>query len=530
MGAATESVSLEKNADTHARDAAGGPGAVASEGPAFDSFVEGLFQGSPAEPPDTAAGAVSVQRLKAPVLQRAQRLYGNRASQQIIMRAHVLQRKCDCGGTCPKCQKEEEQRAVQRNPSTSGAPLEAVSRAESANSLDALAYTSGRDTYFAAGMYAPASTSGQRLLAQEAAHVVQRSPGKEPAIARKSAGAKMGAPDHPLETEAGQPEQELTDEEQRKRQSSIQRSVARLDRGPLVLQTKLAINEPGDAYEREADSVADRLTQSDAQPLPVEEISRMPSNGVPKPVNCQSSESPASGLDAGMEARIQSPVGGRPIPPAFRQEMEAGLGTDLSHVLVHDGTSDRADADRLNAKAFTHGSHIWIGSGDSADDRRLMAHELTHVVQQTGAVQRKAVDGAATGAGGSATALAESPEPEPPLYPAAAAAPGAPPAGSPPPAAPTRGFQSTDPANPAFGIRGIARGRSATRGSLLRRSRKKSRFASRGRTSWPDASPTRTSGNSNPGSSSFCPSRGFNSSRPAANSNLGGSLHPARLR
>ncbi|MBV9759644.1 MAG: DUF4157 domain-containing protein [Acidobacteriaceae bacterium] len=163
------------------------------------------------------ASALSVPHLKAPVLQRAQRLYGNQASGQIVMRARALQRRCACGGTCEKCQAAVLNTQGEPLQSSSRRPLEnhfqidladirihtGAEAAESARNLDALAYTSGRDIYFAHGMYAPSSTSGHRLLAHEVAHVVQQSSGKEPSIATKSAhGPKIGAPDDPLEYEA----------------------------------------------------------------------------------------------------------------------------------------------------------------------------------------------------------------------------------------------------------------------------------------------------------------------------------------
>jgi hypothetical protein len=73
--------------------------------------------------------------------------------------------------------------------------------------------------------------------------------------------------------------------------------------------------------------------------------------------------------------------------------MESGLGADFSSVRVHDTASDRSDAHRLNAKAFTYGEHIWMGPGASSSDRKLMAHELTHVVQQSAAPRQDSPEG-----------------------------------------------------------------------------------------------------------------------------------------
>ena len=270
--ASSEALTVERDCDSQSRGLAETPAAASPES-GFDPLIESLVGRSSAAPRYSAAGPLSVQRLKAPVLQRAQRLYGNRASQQIVMRARVVQR-CSCGGTCAKCQEDEEQRALQRSstnrapadfdgiPATHGAPLDAAARgpleahfgadladvrvhtgpeaAASATRLDALAYTAGRDIYFATGMYAPSSTGGRRLLAHEVAHVVQQSSGKEPAIAAKSAGGvKIGAPDDSLEQEAdkkaeefmtGAQPGELTGEEQRKRRESsgaVQRFIQR---------------------------------------------------------------------------------------------------------------------------------------------------------------------------------------------------------------------------------------------------------------------------------------------------------------
>ncbi|WP_187291916.1 eCIS core domain-containing protein [Nitrospina gracilis] len=93
--------------------------------------------------------------------------------------------------------------------------------------------------------------------------------------------------------------------------------------------------------------------------------------------------------DPGTNARIQSPSGGRPLSSGLRSFVEPRLNQDFSNVRVHDAQQDREDATSLQARAFTYGNHIWVGKNESADDRRLMTHELVHVVQQGGGVKRK---------------------------------------------------------------------------------------------------------------------------------------------
>lgn len=87
---------------------------------------------------------------------------------------------------------------------------------------------------------------------------------------------------------------------------------------------------------------------------------------------------------ADVAARVASPGAGRRLPGDVRATMERGFGVDFGHVRIHDATHDRHDAARLGARAFTHGRHIWLGPDESISDRKLIAHELTHVMQQTG--------------------------------------------------------------------------------------------------------------------------------------------------
>ncbi|MEM6635171.1 MAG: DUF4157 domain-containing protein [Pseudomonadota bacterium] len=82
-------------------------------------------------------------------------------------------------------------------------------------------------------------------------------------------------------------------------------------------------------------------------------------------------------------AMVAHPGPGRPLPRATRQRIEPFFGTCFKDVRLHDGPADRRAAARIGARAFTHKAHIWLGEGESATNTRLMAHELTHVVQQT---------------------------------------------------------------------------------------------------------------------------------------------------
>ena len=191
------------------------------------------------------------------VLLQAQRAYGNRFVQRAVAasRPAVLQRKCECGGTCEKCQAEaataalataptQPTRVVQARagsgaspgeervgddviPSASvGRPLDERTRgdlesqfnadlssvrvhtdtpaAAAAETLGADAFTTGSDIYFAEGRYAPGTRDGQHLLAHEVAHTVQQSDGRMPeaAVVSPSGSVVVGASDDKLEKEA----------------------------------------------------------------------------------------------------------------------------------------------------------------------------------------------------------------------------------------------------------------------------------------------------------------------------------------
>src|SRR6185295_14631809 len=79
---------------------------------------------------------------------------------------------------------------------------------------------------------------------------------------------------------------------------------------------------------------------------------------------------------------------GSPLAPALRWDMEQRFGHDFSHVRVHSGPAAERSARDVNANAYTVGRDIVFGAHQFApgthEGRRLLAHELTHVVQQGG--------------------------------------------------------------------------------------------------------------------------------------------------
>jgi len=89
---------------------------------------------------------------------------------------------------------------------------------------------------------------------------------------------------------------------------------------------------------------------------------------------------------------------GAPLSPASQAFFAARMGTDFSNVRIHTGTEADASAKSLRAQAYTVGNNIVFADGkytsDTADGKKLLAHELTHVLQQRGentdAVQRSA--------------------------------------------------------------------------------------------------------------------------------------------
>jgi hypothetical protein len=155
---------------------------------------------------------------------------------------------------------------------------------------------------------------------------------------------------------------------------------------PFV-QAKIETSQPGDALEREADRVADAVTSDGAA------TGRLGVGHVAVPTLSASGGSGVAVDPSAARELSAAKGGGSPVAASVREPAERTLGADLSDVRVHTDSKAAALADSMGARALTHGKDIHFGTGSyapgDATGRKLIAHELTHTVQQ-GASERVA--------------------------------------------------------------------------------------------------------------------------------------------
>lgn len=144
-----------------------------------------------------------------------------------------------------------------------------------------------------------------------------------------------------------------------------------------------ALSQPGDAHEREADAIAARIVAGGHATGATRATSAAErGTGLQRAPRGTSAPRAPAGLDTG-GLRSAS----RPLDAATRRFMEAGFGHDFGAVRVHTGADAARSAAGVDARAYTVGEHIVFGPGEyapsRAEGRRLLAHELAHVVQQS---------------------------------------------------------------------------------------------------------------------------------------------------
>ena len=184
-----------------------------------------------------------------------------------------------------------------------------------------------------------------------------------------------------------------------------------------AIQPKLTVNNPGDKYEQEADSMAEQIMkgpvvqrkcaaceedeklQRKEEKQEEETVQLKSADSFPlqrKCAECEEQEktlqrkengnTKADGLSSVENVLKKS---GQPLDSDTRNFMEGRFGYDFSHVQLHNNSEANQSSAAINAKAYTHQNHIVFGSGQyqpgSDSGKKLLAHELTHVVQQSAA-------------------------------------------------------------------------------------------------------------------------------------------------
>ena len=182
-------------------------------------------------------------------------------------------------------------------------------------------------------------------------------------------------------------------------------------------QAKLKVGSPGDIYEQEADQTAERVMsmpgpvaqrqieeeeqeepiqeksllqlQAEEEEEPVQEKSILQLQDEEEEESLQTKSKPGETPTANpsLESQINSlKGGGRPLPKSTRAFFEPRFDRDFSNVRVHTDSKVSETAKAVNAQVFTTGSNIAFAQGkydpETSSGKRLLAHELTHVVQQ----------------------------------------------------------------------------------------------------------------------------------------------------
>lgn len=218
----------------------------------------------------------------------------------------------------------------------------------------------------------------------------------------------------------------------------LQRTVGNQAVGRLiksgVLQAKLKVGQPGDIYEQEADRVAGQVMRMPHMQVQGSRGTEVSGHGHPIQRKCPGCnnetktgkeeedeklrkkeaygstpevtqlEPGISALRGEVEPQLQassdlqqklnaSKGSGRTLPEETRSSFESAIGADFSNVNIHTGTDAAEMNKELGAQAFTHGSDIYFNEGKydpaSISGKRLLAHELTHTVQQGSALRTK---------------------------------------------------------------------------------------------------------------------------------------------
>ncbi|HTE30018.1 MAG TPA: DUF4157 domain-containing protein, partial [Chryseolinea sp.] len=155
----------------------------------------------------------------------------------------------------------------------------------------------------------------------------------------------------------------------------VHNQMLEVQRKGLLQKKSLAVSDPGDADEKEADEVARKVAGGESAMI----------HGSGGAINRKGEGSAETTPD--FQSKLDaSKGGGNSLDENTSKEMGAKMGADFSGVKVHTGGEANHMSESINARAFTHGQDIYFKDGQhntsSNEGKELLAHELVHTVQQ----------------------------------------------------------------------------------------------------------------------------------------------------
>jgi len=146
------------------------------------------------------------------------------------------------------------------------------------------------------------------------------------------------------------------------------------------VHAKLVVGGHNDPSELEADRMADAVVSGSSAVTIGESLAAAARSETI--VNRAAIQDSGISPPASLSHYLSNPGAGSPLASSSRSFMETRFGTDFSHVRLHADERANEAAEQLDARAFTLHENIWLGRHETPDDHHLLAHELTHVIQQ----------------------------------------------------------------------------------------------------------------------------------------------------
>ncbi len=280
--------------------------------------------------------------------------------------------------------------------------------ADAAQAIQAYAFALGAHIFFGSGIFSPGTRAGDRVLAHELTHVVQADQGRLPSSSSGGdGGQQVSSPSDPHEVEAYASENRMLDRLQQV-DRQIERASAEADRGAPasdVGMSGIAVDGSSAGTATASSEVTSLAGESSldgagvmdggldlgvasfgaAVTSPGESGQGLDASAPMEGAETAMRDASGEALDTDAATSFIKNSRGAALPSAVVQKMSGLLGHDFSHVRVHTDSQAAKASEALGARAFALGADVFFGAGEfapeSRDGDRLLAHELTHVVQ-----------------------------------------------------------------------------------------------------------------------------------------------------